>query len=90
MLIYVLRRKCKEEVTRVFTELRNKIGIETYKKIFPEILTDRGSEFCDPEPLEQDPQTKEILTHVFFCDSYSGYQKGTIEEKPRIDSLRHS
>ena len=50
------------------------------QKIFPVILTDRGSEFCNPDIIEFHHETGERLTNVFFCDSYSSYQKGAIEE----------
>lgn len=84
MLIFVLRQKCKDEVTRVFMELKELLGIELYKKIFPAILTDRGTEFCAPEMIEVDTSTGEVLTHVFFCDSYSSFQKGAIEENHEL------
>lgn len=80
MLLFVLKRKCKDEVTRVFLYLKNLLGNELYKKLFPVILTDRGTEFCDPEMIEIDTVTGELLTCVFFCDSYSSFQKGAIEE----------
>ena len=84
MLIYVLKQKCKDEVTRVFLELRKSLGNELYKKLFPVILTDRGTEFCNPELIEADTETGEILTRVFFCDSYSSFQKGAIEENHEL------
>lgn len=84
MLIYVLKQKCKDEVTRVFLELRKSLGNELYKKLFPVILTDRGTEFCNPELIEADTETGEVLTRVFFCDSYSSFQKGAIEENHEL------
>lgn len=84
MLIYVLKQKCKDEVTRVFLELRKLLGNELYKKMFPVILTDRGTEFCNPELIEADTETGEVLTRVFFCDSYSSFQKGAIEENHEL------
>lgn len=84
MLIYVLKQKCKDEVTRVFLELRKLLGNELYKKLFPVILTDRGTEFCNPELIETDTETGEVLTRVFFCDSYSSFQKGAIEENHEL------
>lgn len=84
MLIFVLKQKCKDEVTRVFMELKKLLGIELYKKLFPAILTDRGTEFCAPEMIEVDTTTGEVLTHVFFCDSYSSFQKGAIEENHEL------
>lgn len=84
VLIYVLKQKCKDEVTRVFVELRKLLGNEIYKKLFPVILTDRGTEFCNPELIEADTETGELLTRVFFCDSYSSFQKGAIEENHEL------
>ena len=84
MLIFVLKQKCKDEVTRVFLHLKDLLGNELYKKLFPVILTDRGTEFCDPEQIEVDTATGELLTRVFFCDSYSSFQKGAIEENHEL------
>ena len=84
MLIFVLKQKCKDEVTRVFLHLKDLLGNELYKKLFPVILTDRGTEFCDPEQIEVDTVTGELLTRVFFCDSYSSFQKGAIEENHEL------
>lgn len=84
MLAFVLKQKCKDEVTRVFLHLKDLLGNELYKKLFPVILTDRGSEFCDPEMIEVDTITGELLTRVFFCDSYSSFQKGAIEENHEL------
>lgn len=84
MLVFVLKQKCKDEVTRVFTELKALLGSELYKKLFPVILTDRGTEFCNPDAIEVDPDTGELLTRVFFCDSYSSFQKGAIEENHEL------
>ena len=80
MLIFVLDSKTKENVSKVFIHLQDILGVESYKKIFPVILTDRGSEFCNPDIIEFHHKTGERLTNVFFCDSYSSYQKGAIEE----------
>ena len=84
MLIFVLKQKCKDEVTRVFLHLKDLLGNELYKKLFPVILTDRGTEFCNPEQIEVDTVTGELLTRVFFCDSYSSFQKGAIEENHEL------
>ena len=80
MLVIILKSKTKANVSNAFVSLRQRLGNELYKKLFPAILTDRGSEFCDPVPLETDTYTGEQLSRVFFCDSYASYQKGAIEE----------
>lgn len=84
MLIFVLEEKTKENVSKIFIILQRILGVEIYKKVFPVILTDRGSEFCCPEQVETDFNTGELLTKVFFCDSYSSFQKGAIEENHEL------
>ncbi len=84
MLVFLLKKKNKENVSSVFRKLKAELGIENYKKLFPLVLTDRGTEFCSPEIIEVDENTGEVLTHVFFCDSYSSYQKGAIEENHEL------
>lgn len=80
MLAFLLDHKRQECVVEVFLYLQNILGLDDYKRLFPVILTDRGSEFLNPEAIEFSFETGEQLTHIFFCDSYSSYQKGSIEE----------
>ncbi len=80
MFAFLLEEKSKKCVAEVFAYLRKQLGIELYKRLFQFLLTDRGTEFCDPESIEIDPETGEVIAHVYFCDSYSSYQKGAIEE----------
>ena len=80
MLVKVLEKQNKECVAKAFRELWNELGPELYKQLFRFLLTDRGTEFCDPESIEIDPATGECIAHVYFCDSYASYQKGAIEE----------
>lgn len=80
MIAILLNSKTKSEVTRAFHYLKLLLGKEVYSKIFNIILTDRGTEFCNPTAIEVDEETGEQLAHVFFCNSYSSYQKGAIEE----------
>ena len=53
-------------------------GRETYCRLFPVILTDRGSEFSNPVPIEQD-ENDELRSLVFYCNPSAPYQKGGIE-----------
>ena len=84
MLIYVLDHKSKLCVSNVFKHLQLTLGDDLYKKAFPVILTDRGVEFCDPVSIEFNQMTGNRLTHVFYCNSYSSYQKGAIEENHEL------
>lgn len=53
---------------------------DEYKKIFQVILTDNGTEFSDPESIEIDCDTGEVVSKVFYCDPNCSWQKGMIEK----------
>lgn len=65
-------------VNNALMELKNKLGLETYKILFQVILTDNGIEFSLLDEIEND-ENGELITKVFFCDSYKSSQKGTCE-----------
>lgn len=78
MLIYILEHKSQECVINTLNDLSDTLGIDNFKKIFPIILTDRGTEFLFPEALECD-RNGEIKTKVFYCDPQASWQKPQIE-----------
>lgn len=80
MLIFLMESKSMDEVEKVFIKIKNLIGIDTFKRIFEVILTDNGPEFFNPISIEVDYNTGEVLSHVFYCDPYCSYQKGSIEK----------
>lgn len=80
MMIILLESKTKECVSRAFLHLQKLLGKLLYKKLFCCTLTDRGSEFVDPSAIENFCEDGEKICHLFYCDSYSSYQKGAIEE----------
>ena len=47
--------------------------------LFKVILTDNGSEFSNTEALEISPFNGKQRTRIFYCDPYSAYQKGHVE-----------
>lgn len=75
MLAYLLDAKQKEHVSHIFRFLQKSLRKTLYKKLFPIILTDRGSEFLDVHSIECFFEDDEKVSHLFFCDSYSNYQK---------------
>ena len=79
MLIFLLGNQDQECVSEVFVWLEDELGQELFKKLFPVILTDGGSEFADREDLEHFCNGAPSTT-VFYCDPYSFWQKGTIEK----------
>lgn len=78
LLAYIREANTSKSVTDIFQKLSSEIGTELFRKLFPVILTDNGSEFSNPAAIEFDEEGNR-RTHVFYCDPYSSYQKGTIE-----------
>jgi len=67
-----------DDVKKGIAGLRRDLGCELFTKLFPIILTDRGSEFSDPKSIEFD-EDGEGLTRVFYCDPQQSQQKGSAE-----------
>ena len=67
-----------DDVNTGIAGLRRDLGCELFAKLFPLILTDRGSEFSDPKSIEFDEEG-EGLTRVFYCDPQQSQQKGAAE-----------
>lgn len=65
-------------VNNALMELKNKLGLETYKILFQVILTDNGIEFSLLDEIEND-ENGELITKVFFCNPYKSSQKGSCE-----------
>ena len=80
MLIILLPYKQSKYVTKAFNMLKKCLGIDEYKRIFQVILTDNGTEFSDPESIEIDYDTGEVVSKVFYCDPNCSWQKGMIEK----------
>ena len=78
MLIYLLEHKNMECVEKAFKDLRGRLGLKLYKKLFEVILTDNGSEFFNPMSIEKEKE--EVVSHVFYCDPGASWQKGAIEK----------
>ena len=79
MLMFLIKKYNPDSVVEVFNNLRITLGEKLFKEIFEVILTDNGWEFSKPLEIECNPETGEKQINVFYCDSYSSWQKGTIE-----------
>lgn len=80
MLAFLRDANTSKSVTDVFEALYRDLGAELFKKLFPVILTDNGSEFSNPNAIEySDVRFTGRRTRVFYCDAGSPYQKGAIE-----------
>ena len=78
LLAFLRDHNTARSVLDVFNDLYAMFGREIYCRLFPVILTDRGSEFSNPVPIEQD-ENDELRSLVFYCNPSAPYQKGGIE-----------
>lgn len=78
MIAYIRDTNTARSVTEIFQGLYESLGRETFCRLFPIILTDRGSEFTDPVSLECD-EWGEVRTRVSYCDPQRPDQKGGAE-----------
>lgn len=79
MLMFLLEYQDQECVLEVFVWLETVLGQDAFKKLFPVILTDGGSEFSAREEMEEFCDGSKSTT-VFYCDPYSFWQKGACEK----------
>ncbi|WP_024831370.1 IS30 family transposase [Ruminiclostridium josui] len=79
MLIYLLPDKTATSVKKTFDHLEEKMSPIGFYNTFPVILTDRGTEFSNPEGLECGIDNT-IRTSIFFCDPMASWQKPGIEK----------
>ena len=79
MLIFLLKDGTQESVEGVFDWLTNQLGTETFKRLFPVILTDNGVEFKSPHNLEFSSAGIR-RTRIFYCDPQASWQKAHVEK----------
>jgi len=77
-LAFLLNRCTKGAVRAVFDRLETRLGSGTFRILFETILTDRGSEFGDPDALETGLDGYE-RTNIYYCDPMRSGQKGGVE-----------
>jgi len=78
MLAFLRNTNTSQSVIDIFDRLYMTLGRDLFEKLFPVILTDRGSEFSNPAAIEKSPDGIR-RTNVFFCDPNAAYQKGSLE-----------
>ena len=79
MLIILLPKCTQECVVNTIDSLTETIGLHCFRKHFPVILTDNGSEFKNPHGIEKTKDGKH-RTYVFYCDPYVSNQKARLEK----------
>jgi IS30 family transposase len=78
MLAFLRDRNDSQSVIDVFSRLWTLAGPGLFRRLFPVLLTDNGSEFSNPRALERDP-AGQPRTRVFYCDPCATNQKARIE-----------
>ena len=78
-LAFIMNRCTKGAVKLIFDKLERQLGTYDFLTLFSTILTDRGSEFGDPEALETGTDGM-IRSSIYFRDPMRSGQKGGIEQ----------
>lgn len=78
MLACIRNTNNSQSVIDYFDNIEKQFGLKMFKKLFPVILTDNGSEFSNPTAIETSI-TGAQRTKIFFCDPNSAWQKGFVE-----------
>ena len=78
-LAFLLNRCTKGAVRLTFDRLEKRLGTYEFISVFENILTDRGSEFGDPESLETGIHGIQ-RSSIYYCDPMRSGQKGALEQ----------
>ena len=78
MLAFLRERNDSQSVIEVFARLWELAGADLFRRLFPVLLTDNGSEFSNPLALEQAPDGTS-RARLFYCDPCASWQKGRVE-----------
>ena len=79
MLIFLMPDGTQKSVLEVFDYLTLLLGPETFRKVFPVILTDNGVEFKGAHHLEF-TENGMRRTRIFYCDPQASWQKPHVEK----------
>ena len=78
MLAFLRDRNDSQSVIDHFARLWALAGADLFRRLFPILLTDNGSEFSNPRALEHAPDGTQ-RTRLFYCDPCASWQKGRVE-----------
>lgn len=79
LLIFLLPDKSAASVKAVFDCLGKKLGTFVFCSLFQCIITDRGSEFSNPDALEIGIDNI-IRTSIYYCNPMCAWQKTRVEK----------
>lgn len=79
LLIFLMPDKTSDSVKAVFDRLEKKLGTFRFCSLFQCIITDRGTEFSNPNALETGIDNL-IRTSIYYCDPMCAWQKPGVEK----------
>ena len=79
MLAFLREANNSQSVIDIFNMIEERVSFEIFQTLFPVILTDNGSEFSNPTALETSSISGDQRTRIFYCNPYSSWQKGHVE-----------
>lgn len=80
LFLTFLMNRCTESAVRLILDrLEKRLGTYGFISTFEHILTDRGTEFGDPEALETGANGIQ-RTSIYYCDPMHSGQKGGLEQ----------
>lgn len=79
MLAFIREHNDAQSVINIFNYIEQLIGYDTFRKLFPVILTDNGSEFSNPLAIERNLDNDKERTKIFYCEPGRSDQKGACE-----------
>lgn len=96
MIGFLHQEKTSEAMASTLDLLQELLGMD-YFRLFSLILTDRGTEFEKTALFEQNPETGQIRTNLFYCDPQMPSQKPHVENNhnyvrdilPNRQDLKH-
>jgi IS30 family transposase len=78
MVSFLREANTSQSVIDVFDRFYWELGPDTFRRLFPVLLCDNGSEFSNPSAIEFDKEGNR-RTYIFYCDPSAPYQKGAAE-----------
>lgn len=78
MIAFIRDHNNSQSVIDIFNYIESLIGLDNFRKLFPVILTDNGSEFSNPLKIEFNDKNEE-RTKIFYCEPGRSDQKGSCE-----------
>ncbi len=80
MLGFLREANTSKSVIDIYAGLYHRLGEQDFRRLFPVILTDNGSEFSNPKCIENGPDGKGFQrTRIYYCNPSAPYQKAEIE-----------